>query len=122
MLGDTITVTLGGSGGTARVCNKINQDNFGAVYLNRISTDEIEVRVRHLKETPKNGQLPIERHTFNVNQTVFATDTTPEFTRSAFLTLRCSKNDDTAKAVDLGEALSYLADGTLLAKLFGWES
>lgn len=122
MLGDTITVTLGGSGGTARVCNKINQDNFGATYLNRVSTDEIEVRVRHLKETPKNGAEPIERHTFNVNQVVFATDTTPEFTRSAYLTLRSSRNDDADEAVNVGEALAYLLDATLLGKLFGWES
>jgi hypothetical protein len=123
MLGDTITVTLGGSGGTARVCNKINQDNFTAEYLNRGTGDEVRVKVRHSRENPKADGRRLDRHNVEITHTVYAVaDTSPEYTRVTSTTIRNYPDDDSADVSDLAEASSYLLDETLILKLVGWES
>nr|UJQ85144.1 MAG: putative coat protein [Leviviridae sp.] len=123
MLGDTITITLGGSGGTARVCNKINQDNYSAEYLNRNSTDEIRVKVRHSKESNLLNGLPVERHNMEITQTVFpAVVGDPSVTRQWYFVARCNPDDTVADQVDVGEALAFFMDATNLPKIVGWES
>jgi len=123
MLGDTLTVTLDGSGGTARVCNKINQDAYSAEYVNRVSTDEIRVKVRHQKESAKKGELyPIERHNVTITQMVFATPTTTEKYREISFTIRNRPDDTLVDVTNLGEAMSYYLTDTILDKLYAWES
>lgn len=123
MLGDTITFTVGGSGGTARTLSKINQDNFSAEYLYRSSTEEIRVQVRHSKESLKTGYTyPIERHNIVVTQTVFATVTELEKYRSDSFTIRARANDDPALVTDVGEGLTYFLTSANLVKLLNWES
>lgn len=122
MLGDTITITLGGSGGTARVCSKINQDSFSSEYLNRTSTDEIRVKIRHSKESAKQGELyVIERHNVLLTQTVFATVSTDEKFREVSFTIRDRANDSMASITDVGEAATFFLSSSNLDKLFGWE-
>lgn len=122
MFGDTITMTLDGSGGTARVCSKINQDAYSSEYLNRNSTDEIRVKIRHSVESLKPGQLyPIERHNVEVTQTVFATVSTPEFIRQAYVVFRNTKNDALVDVTNLNEALVFWLTDTVLDKLNIWE-
>jgi hypothetical protein len=123
MLGDTLTVTLGGSGGTARVCNKINQDNYSSEYVNRNSTDEIRVKVRHSFEKSPVGSWPIERHNVEFTQTVFSGDPTiPDTFRQVYLILRNTKSDDASEVSDLGEALSFYLTETIFGKLINLES
>lgn len=124
MLGDSIVVTLGGSGGTARTLTKINQDNFSAEYLGREASglDEIRLRVRHTKETAKNGATALDRHNFVLTQTVFATPTAPEITREFYFVMRALPSDAAASVVDLAEAVTYWATAANLGKILGWES
>lgn len=122
MFGDTLTVTLDGSGGTARVCSKINQDSFSSEYLNRISTDEIRVKIRHTKETLKSGQTyPMERHNVEFTQTVFATPTAEEKVRQAYVVLRNRADDAVLDVTNLGEALAFWLTDTNFDKLNIWE-
>jgi hypothetical protein len=122
MLGDTVTVTLGGSGGTERELKKINQDNYSAEYLDRISTDEVRLKVRHTIESAKNGNAALDRHNVELTQTVFATLTEPEYTRQFYFVFRFAKGDTEADAVDVAEAVTYLSDATFLGQIAGWES
>jgi hypothetical protein len=123
MLGDTITITLDGAGGTARVCSKINQDSYSAEYLNRLSTDEIRVKVRHQKESLKAGDTyPLERHNVLISQIVFATLTTPERYREISFTIRNRPDDAVLGVTDLGESMTYYLTDTILDKLYLWES
>lgn len=122
MFGDTITVTLDGSGGTARVCSKINQDVYSSEYLNRTATDEIRVQIRHSTESLKPGQLyPLERHNVTFTQTVFATVSAPEFVRQVSTTIRNTKNDALVDVTNLGEAMSFWLTDTNYDKLNIWE-
>lgn len=123
MFGDTITVTLDGAGGTARVCNKINQDAYSAEYINRNTTDEIRVKIEHSKENAKAGELyPIERHRVMFSQKVFATPTATEKYREVYIIVRNRPDDAVLDVTNLGEALTYWLTDTNLDKLYTWES
>jgi hypothetical protein len=122
MFGDTLTVTLDGSGGTARVCSKINQDAYSSEYLNRISTDEIRVRIRHSKEAAKAGQsYPMERHNVEFTQTVFATPTAEEKVRQIYVVIRNRADDALVDVTNLAEALPFWLTDANLDKLNIWE-
>lgn len=123
MLGDTLTVTLDGSGGTAVVLNKINQDTYSSEYLKKRTDDEIRVRIKHSKDTVKAGAQAFDRHVVTFEQFSFPTVDKPlGVMRSATLTIRNSPSDAEATVTDLGEALAFWAADTNLTKLFGWES
>ncbi|UJQ85165.1 MAG: putative coat protein [Boaesivirus pseudofaecivicinum] len=122
MLGDTLTVTLGGSGGTAVVNSKINQDGYSSEYLKKGTDYEVRARIRHSKEKAR-GSLPeLERHNVEFTQTVYATDTEPQRFRQAYLVIRCEPDDVVADVSNLAEALAYWASEANLLKVIGWES
>jgi hypothetical protein len=123
MLGDTLTVTLDGSGGTACVCSKINQDAYSSEYLIKRTLDEVRVRVRHSKETVKVGAQPFDRHNVEFTQFVYPTEAKPlGVTRQVYLVIRNDPSDAVADVTNLGEALAYWATDANLDKIFGWES
>lgn len=122
MLGDTLTFTLGGTGGTAKVLSKINQDKYSAEYLLRSSTDEVRARVRHSKETVKNGSPAMERHNVELTQTVFAAADVPEKVRQCYIVLRTQVGDDLTLNVDVAQAVALFMTESNLTKLTGWES
>lgn len=122
MLGDTLTATLGGSGGTAVVTSKINEGNYSAEYLKKRATDEVTVRVRHSKDTVKAGTQLFDRHNVLFEQYVYPTEAKPlGVRRQVQLIIRNDPTDTEADIVNLAEALTYWADSANLGKLFGWE-
>nr|UJQ85336.1 MAG: putative coat protein [Leviviridae sp.] len=123
MLGDTLTVTLDGSGGTAVVANKINQDSYSAEYLKKQTLDEVRVRVKHSKDTVKAGTQPFDRHVVTFEQFVYPTEAKPlGILRSVSLTIRNDPSDTETDVTNLGEALTFWATDANLTKIFGWES
>lgn len=115
----SITVTYGGSGGTAVVAPKINQDGYQTEYFKKSSTGDTQVRVRHLSETVKAGALPVDRHIVSIRQSEYPTADNPQgFVREAILTIRNQTNDTETAMVDIGEAMAYLANSSFLAGLF----
>jgi hypothetical protein len=123
MLGDTLTVTLDGSGGTAVVTSKINQDSFGAEYLKKRTSDEVRVKVRHQLERVGTDGRQFERHNVEFSQYVYPTEAVPlGRQRTMYVVLRNEKSDDIAACNDLAEALSFWLTEANLDKLFGWES
>lgn len=122
MLGDTLTATLGGSGGTAVVTNKISEGNNASEYLKKRANDEVRVRIRHSNDTVKAGTQPFERHNVLIEQYVYPTTEKPlGVRRQVQLIIRNDPTDAEVGVVDLAEALTYWADSTILSKLFGWE-
>lgn len=132
MLGDTITVTLGGTGGTARTLTKINQDQYSSEYLGKSATDELRMKVRHSTQNPPAGAAPqgalappvkLDRHNVQIEQRVFPTASFPNgFFRSASLTVLNSASDDEQQVSNVGDALALWASDANFAKLNGWES
>lgn len=117
MLGDTIAVTLGGSGGTLKTLNKINQDGYSAEYLLRETTQEFRAKVSH----SRNGTR--DRHYVEFKQTVYEVpDTSPEYVRTVSMVILAGPSDANADVTDLAEALAYYANGTNIPKIINWES
>lgn len=117
MLGDTLTMTLGGSGGTAKVLQKINQDGYSSEYYLRESTQEFRAKVAHSKSGERN------RHFVEFKQTIFATELgDPDTIRSTSLVIWDYPADTAADVSDLTEALAYWAAEATVLKLLGWQS
>lgn len=126
MLGSTLTVTMDGSGGTAKVLPLINQDGYGAEYFLDEGLVTYRAKVRHSKDSVKAGTQPFERHSVTFSRFVKPTTAIPlgslcEITHTI-------RNDPAlgvpADIIDVSEAMSFymVKAGGIAAKLLGWES
>jgi hypothetical protein len=125
MLGDTLTITLDGSGGTAKVLPKINQDGYSAEYFLAESTVQWRAKVRHSKDTVKAGTQPFDRHTVTFSRYLLPTEAVPlgRLTEISF-TVRDDPSETQSDVIDVSEAMSFymVKAGGIAAKLLGWES
>nr|UJQ85772.1 MAG: putative coat protein [Leviviridae sp.] len=118
-----LVITLGGSGGTAKTLVRINQDAYGSEHLLRDpGVQEWRAKVRHTRETPAAGQLPIERHNVTFTWEVYGADGAPSKIREAYVVIRDNKVDTVDDVADLVTALSYFLTDTLAKDLIGWAS
>lgn len=125
MLGSTLTVTLDGSGGTAKILPLINQDGYGAEYFLDDGTVTYRAKVRHSRDTVKTGTQPFDRHVVTFERFVkpVAPDTIGSMTQVTY-TIRNHPTGVSADIIDLSEAMSFymVKAGGIAAKLLGWES
>lgn len=125
MLGSTLTITLDGSGGTAKVLPLINQDGYGAEYYLDDGSVTYRAKVRHSKDNVKAGTQPFDRHTVTFSRFVKPTSLIPLGSLSeCSFTIRNDPNGTPADIIDLAEAMSFytVKAGAIHAKLLGWES
>lgn len=125
MLGSSLTITLDGSGGTAKVLPLINQDTYGAEYYLDDNTVTYRAKVRHTRDSVKIGQQAYERHTVTFTRFVKPGVTYPSgSTSEVSFTIRNDPNCVPADVVDVSEAMSFymVKAGGIAAKLLGWES
>lgn len=125
MLGSTLTVTLDGSGGTAKSLPLINQDGYSSEYFLDETTVQWRVKVRHSKDNVKAGTQPFDRHTVTFSRYLKPTEAAPlgRLTEVIF-TIRTDPNEVAADVIDLSEAMSFymVKAGGIATKLLGWES
>jgi hypothetical protein len=125
MLGSTLTVTMDGSGGTAKVLPLINQDGYGAEYFLDEGLVTYRTKVRHSRDNVKAGTQPFDRHTVTFSRFTKPTSVLPLGSLSEVIfTLRADPNGVQAEIIDLAEAMSFFTvkAGAIHAKLLGWES
>lgn len=125
MLGSSLTITLDGSGGTAKVLPLINQDGYSSEYYLDESTEWFRAKVRHTTDTVKAGSQPFSRHTVTFQRFTKPTETAPlGRLKEVIYTIRHDPNDASADVIDLSEAMSYymVKAGGIAAKLIGLES
>lgn len=125
MLGSTLTLTMNGSGGTAKVLPLINQDGYSTEYFLDEGTVTYRAKVRHSRDNVKAGTQPFDRHTVTFSRFVKPTSTIPlgSLTEVIF-TIRTDPNGVSADIIDVSEAMSFymVNAGGIAAKLLGWES
>ncbi|UJQ85063.1 MAG: putative coat protein [Alehxovirus fundenecus] len=125
MLGTTLTVTLDGSGGTAKILPLINQDGYSSEYYLDEATVWWRAKIRHSKDNVKAGTQAFDRHTVTFQRFLKPTETAPlgRLTEVIF-TIRDDPNEASADVIDLSEAMSFymVKAGGIAAKLLGWES
>lgn len=123
MLGSTLTVTYGGSGGTAVVAPLINQDAFAAEYWLKGATYSTRARVRSSRGAIVKGVQQPDRHNIRFEQFLPAETGFPNGRlRTCDLTITCDPNDDMAEVVKIGQAMTFYATSTIIGKVLGFES
>jgi hypothetical protein len=125
MLGNTLTITMNGSGGTAKVLPLINQDGYSSEYFLDEGTITYRAKVRHSRDTVKAGTQPFDRHVVTFSRFVKPTSLIPlgSLTEISF-TIRTDPVGVSADIIDVSEAMSFymVNAGGIAAKLLGWES
>lgn len=125
MLGTSLTITLDGSGGTAKVLPLINQDGYSSEYYLDDTLVTYRAKVRHSRDTVKAGTQNFDRHTLTFTRYVkpVAPATQGSQTEVSF-TIRNDPNGVAADIIDVSEAMSFymVKAGGIAAKLLGWES
>jgi len=125
MLGSTLTVTLDGSGGTAKVLPLVNQDNYSSEYYLDETLVWFKAKVRHSTDTVKAGTQKFDRHSVTFQRYLKPTAAIPlgNLTEIIF-TVRNEPNEVASDIIDLSEAMSFymVKAGGIAAKLLGKES
>lgn len=125
MLGSTLTITLDGSGGTAKSLPLINQDGYSSEYYLDDGTVTYRAKVRHSRDKVRLGTQAFDRHTVTFSRFVKPTDVIPLGSLSEVtMTVRNDPNGTQADIIDVSEAMSFymVKAGGIAAKLLGWES
>ena len=124
MLGTTLTVTLDGSGGTAKVLPLINQDGYGAEYFLDDGLVTYRAKVRHSSDNVKAGSQAFDRHSVTFTRYLKPTTTAAGSQSEITFTIRNDPNGTSADIIDVSEAMSFymVKAGGIAAKLLGWES
>lgn len=125
MLGTTLTLTMDGSGGTAKVLPLINQDGYSSEYFLDEGLITYRAKVRHSRDTVKAGTQSFDRHTVTFSRFVKPTSTIPLGSLSEVShTVRTDPNGVPTDVIDVSEAMSFymVKAGGIAAKLLGWES
>lgn len=125
MLGTSLTITLDGSGGTAKVLPLINQDGYSSEYFLDDTTVTYRAKVRHSKDTVKAGTQPYDRHVVTFVRYTKPTEALPlGSTSEVSFTIRNDPDGVASEIIDVAEAMSFymVKAGGINAKLLGWES
>jgi hypothetical protein len=125
MLGNTLTVTYGGSGGTAVVCPSVNGTPapYASEYWLKGSTYSTRARVRSTKGAISKGVQQPDRHNIRFEQALPPSDGFPNGRlRTCDLTITTDPNDDMDEVVKIGQAMTFYATSTILGKVLGFES
>lgn len=125
MLGSTLTVTLDGSGGTAKILPLINQDGYSSEYFLDETLVQYRAKVRHSRDNVKAGTQSFDRHTVTFQRFLKPTEAAPLGRLTEVIcTIRTDPNEVASDVIDLSEAMSFymVKAGGIAAKLLGWES
>lgn len=125
MLGTSLTMTLDGSGGTAKILPLINQDGYSSEYFLDDGTVTYRAKVRHSRDNVRPGTQSFDRHSVTFSRFVKPTDLIPLGSLSEItFTIRSDPNGASSDIIDVSEAMSFymVKAGGIAAKLLGWES
>jgi hypothetical protein len=123
-LGTTLTITLDGSGGTAKVLPLINQDGYSSEYFLDDTTVTYRAKVRHSKDNVPVGTQAFDRHTVTFSRYLKPSGATAGSLTEISFTIRNDPNGVSGDMIDTSEAMSFymVKAGGIAAKLLGWES
>jgi hypothetical protein len=124
MLGTALTITLDGSGGTAKVLPLVNQDGYSSEYFLDDGLVTYRAKVRNSRDTVKNGTQAYDRHTVTFTRFLKPTTTASGSQTEVSFTIRNDPNGTSSDIVDVSEAMSFymVKAGGIATKLLGWES
>lgn len=121
MIGDTCTITLGGSGGTAKVLTKVSDANYQSNYFLREAAAAYYLSVKHTVPNGRDGA--VESHLFRLDVHHYDAENQLVRKEAAWTVMETRQGiqvDSTLQ--DLSEALVFVLDATLIGKLLSRQS
>ncbi len=119
MLGNTLVLPQVGGDITLV---KINQDAYSSEYMFKNSTSEYRAKIRHNK-VPARGSVPeLDRHNFEVVQTIFAAGDVAEYKRKFYFVWEILPSEVSKDLPDAVADLMIATSGAFLTSILGWES
>jgi len=119
MLGNTLVLPQVGGDITLV---KINQDAYSSEYMFKNSTSQYTAKIRHTKTSPRNGLPALDRHNFEVVQTVFEVGEVAEYQRKFYFVWEVKPSETSKDLADAVVDLMILTSNAFLTSLLGWES
>jgi len=119
MLGNTLVLPQVGGDITLV---KINQDAYSSEYMFKNSTSQYNAKIRHTKTSPKVGEVALDRHNFEVVQTVFAAGEVAEYKRKFYFVWEVKASETSKDLADAVADLMIVTSNAFLTSLLGWES
>lgn len=116
MLTSPISITIDG---VAHSLSRINQDNFSAVYLKKMTNRELRLTIRHSYEG-KEGPGQMERHNVDLLDTQWDANGVPSIRQSYHVIRNPRAVDPDGVADDTVGLNAWLT--TNVAAICGWES
>lgn len=116
MFASPITITIDG---VAHQLSRINQDNYGSVYLKKATNLELRLAIRHSYEG-KSGPNQYERHNVDLTKTTWDANGIPTVTQS-YAVYRSPRSVDPDVVADLTTGLNTWASANIVG-LTTWES
>lgn len=119
MLPSPISVTIAG---IAHSLNRINQDDFGSVYLKKTTGAEIRLAIRHTYEKIVPGRPQYERHNVDLSITTFSDNPAiPPVTDQVYVVLRSRRGAAVESIDNVLKALNAFTN-TNGVSIAGWAS
>lgn len=100
---------------------RINMDNYGSEYLLQETLQEFRVKIRHQKESPKDGVV-YDRHNVELTHVLYATATDPAKTTVEYVVIRNVLAETATELGYLNGALTGLLTSGFVSDLRGWQS
>jgi hypothetical protein len=124
MLGSSLTVTLDGSGGTAKTLPLINSDNYSSEYYLDDTTVTYRALIKHSSDNVKAGAQAFDRHSVLFERYLKPSGSTPGSMSQVQFIIRNDPNGVASDIIDVSEAMSFymVKAGGIAAKLLGKES
>nr|APG77048.1 hypothetical protein [Beihai levi-like virus 5] len=120
MIGETITLTVDS---VAKVLNRINQDGYASEYLLREANGEYQMLVRNTRGSkPDSSGIVRDRHNVKVTRIIYGASGSPNITTVINFTVDNDVVSDDTDVINLSNAVTAWADGTIVGKLLGNES
>jgi len=119
MFADQLTVTVNA---VAKVLNRINQDKYGSEYFLRESTQEFRLKIRNSSSKPAGSLQTIDRHNFELTNTVYATSTVPAIVRRAYSVYENSRSDTAADPLNVFVGFAGFNSSANIQKALNYES
>lgn len=108
----TATITVNA---VAKTLKRISTKDTSSVYYLREATQEFTLNVKNAREAPQKTGIQYDRHTIEIIQTVFATETAPAISRIVYTTIRNQRMDnfDAVKHIAIAQNSLVSASGNL---------
>jgi hypothetical protein len=119
MIGNTLALTIDGVLYTLKL---INEEGFTSKYRFTDATHRYDVSIRHSTTKATASQPTMDRHNFELRETIWATESASEKLRVMYFVIQQTPDDLSTVNANAAFDLAIASSDAFLTSLMGWES